>query len=88
MKRLAMAMLWLLACNSTKELEGRDDGLTECDGILADVSEDPEHCGNCGNRCGEDQDCQDGECACPDGLTRCGLHCLEHPEWWDAHDCN
>jgi hypothetical protein len=39
--------------------------MTFCDGGCIDLSTSPEHCGSCGNRCGENEVCRGGTCRAP-----------------------
>ncbi|MCD6497082.1 MAG: right-handed parallel beta-helix repeat-containing protein [Deltaproteobacteria bacterium] len=41
---------------------GCSDGQTNCDGICADLNQDPNHCGSCTNACDQGQVCTDGQC--------------------------
>lgn len=57
------------------------DGVTDdcriCDGRYA-PDDDPEHCGECGNACGPDNLCLDGECVCAAvGDTLCDGACVD-----------
>ena len=60
---------------------GCDEGLDDCgdqgDPLCVDLQQNGRHCGECGNVCGENSDCVDGQCeasgpACAQGLTNCG----------------
>ena len=57
------------------DCNGRVDDCRTCDGMP--VPEDsPEHCGTCGNRCANGQECVGGACSCPLGTMLCGGNCL------------
>jgi hypothetical protein len=61
-------------------------GLENCGGLCRDTSAHPDHCGACGNVCGDDSVCRHGTCVkvvvdsgsggCPSGLTACGGACV------------
>ena len=60
---------------------GCDEGLDDCgdqgDPLCVDIQQNGRHCGQCGNVCGENSDCVDGQCeasgpVCAQGLTNCG----------------
>lgn len=93
MKTLTVAITLMLMAGCTAATAAYDDSdadestVETCDGSEVDLSQDPEHCGECGARCGRDQSCTSGECVCPEGTTRCGLHCLESYQNWSSHDC-
>ena len=38
------------------------DGLTSCSGSCVDISQNPAHCGGCGNGCGPHETCRGGVC--------------------------
>ena len=51
----------------------------DCGGECADLTSDPNHCGDCDEVCAADSPCYEGECLCP-GMTRglnCGGSCTE-----------
>lgn len=49
-----------------------------CEGECTVVEIDPDHCGQCGRRCGPDQVCSAGQCGsdCTGGTTKCGDVCV------------
>lgn len=57
------------------DCNGRVDDCRTCDGVP--VPEDStEHCGACGRRCANGQECVSGACTCPLGTMLCGGNCL------------
>jgi len=54
-----------------------------CSGKLRNITNDPNHCGTCGNKCGPGQECKAGKCQCPQHpapsnqtkLILCGKYC-------------
>ncbi len=52
-------------------------GMTLCGSECVDVISNAEHCGACGNQCGEDQLCEAAVCQCPPGLVFCGAECVD-----------
>lgn len=50
---------------------GCDPGMTRCDGVCVSTATDPDHCGRCGNACGDFQICQMATCRCPAGDPNC-----------------
>jgi hypothetical protein len=55
-----------------------EDGLTRCGGECVDTDIDRDHCGRCGNQCGDEQSCEDGMCTgdmCPG--TICDGVCVD-----------
>lgn len=52
---------------------------TECDGDCIDTETDPDHCGDCGEACSDDEVCSMGECSleCAGDLTDCGGACVD-----------
>lgn len=48
-----------------------------CDDVCRNTRLDREHCGGCGNRCREDQECEEGGCRCPGGGTVCDDVCVD-----------
>ena len=51
-------------------------GTRECGGVCVDIETDPAHCGGCGIRCGTDQHCDHGTCACD--AARCAGDCCNN----------
>ena len=54
----------------------------DCGAQCVDPGTDPDNCGGCGNRCGDDEVCSGGRCVprdepCAAGLTRCGGSCVD-----------
>lgn len=49
-----------------------DDTFCEDEGLCTDTDTDDDHCGKCGNDCGDNEICEDGECVCADGYEPCG----------------
>ena len=85
----AMALTALGGCGATNDTE--DPGTTTgvggnpcpvgqlfCEGECTVVDIDPDHCGQCGRRCGPDQVCSAGQCGsdCTGGTTKCGDVCV------------
>ncbi len=64
-----------------------DETQTLCEdaGLCTDTDEDDEHCGTCGNACGADETCVDGQCECAEGLVDCGGDCVDTDE--DPQHC-
>jgi hypothetical protein len=60
-------------------LPGCSVGYQECDGVCANPSNDPRHCGSCGNACPAGAFCSSGSCApeCEAALTQCGGLCVD-----------
>ena len=65
-------------CDTEKELcDGKTcqcrQGYQSCDGgeTCIDVLVNRDHCGVCGNSCGNNADCINGQCICQDGFSRC-----------------
>ncbi|WP_437968451.1 MXAN_6577-like cysteine-rich protein [Sorangium sp. So ce260] len=62
---------------------GEDDsapcapGLEECGGRCVDLDNNPRHCGGCGEKCPDDQLCEDGACRCDVGLEACDGGCAD-----------
>lgn len=52
---------------------------TCCDGLCVDTTANSNHCGACGQACGQAQVCVDGACAatCPTGQTPCTGACVD-----------
>jgi hypothetical protein len=57
------------------------DGTHYC----ADLKTDPNNCGYCGNECGSNQPCNNGNCECQSGLTMCGTVCTDLS--YDPNNC-
>ncbi len=56
------------------------EGQEMCDGVCADLSVDRNHCGTCGNACGQGEVCDGaGSCAvsCATGLSECSGACVD-----------
>lgn len=73
-------IVWLAtACGQDPEPSSNcAAGALECDGQCVDPKTDRDHCGGCGNSCGEGV-CIDGEClsGCPAGLSECAGTCVD-----------
>jgi hypothetical protein len=65
--------------NPDTGLPGCSVGFQDCDGVCANPSTDPRHCGACGNACPDGQFCTSGSCAaeCESELTQCGALCVD-----------
>ena len=61
-------LLMLSACSSEAEL---CPGLTDCGGSCADLGNDPENCGSCGQLCEAGQVCVSGGCVAQGCLDEC-----------------
>ena len=48
-----------------------------CGTSCTDIKTDPVNCGFCGNVCGRDQICANGQCVCPPGLAPCLGGCVD-----------
>ena len=57
------------------ECDDSSDTLCESDGLCTDTDTDDEHCGTCGNDCGSDEFCSDGECVECTGDQHCDGDC-------------
>lgn len=46
--------------------------------VCVDLSNDREHCGECGHTCGDNESCRDGVCdiGCPRGFVLCKEQCI------------
>ncbi|MCA9658066.1 MAG: hypothetical protein KC486_06965 [Myxococcales bacterium] len=67
---------WLEIITSSTELHtfvGCPEGEEVCDGACVDTSSDPDHCGGCGESCGEAESCEAGVC---EGSDVCG-ECID-----------
>lgn len=53
--------------------------LTSCEADCVDMDVDPNHCGTCGNTCGDGQSCSSGSCVdlCEEGQLNCGGQCVD-----------
>lgn len=53
--------------------------LTSCEEECVDTDIDPNHCGTCGNTCGDGQSCSSGSCVdlCEEGQLNCGGQCID-----------
>ena len=53
------------------------EGKTACNERCVNLDRNDNHCGECFNRCAEDQECVDGMCRgdCPSGSTLIGTQC-------------
>jgi hypothetical protein len=60
-------------------LPGCSVGFQDCDGVCANPSTDPQHCGACGVACTDGMFCSAGSCApaCETELTQCGALCVD-----------
>jgi hypothetical protein len=47
-----------------------------CDSKCVDRLTDEDHCGQCGNACGLQADCVDGQCSCVAGYSDCSGQCV------------
>ncbi|MGC4121579.1 MAG: hypothetical protein QM765_44780 [Myxococcales bacterium] len=62
------------------------DPFTRCSPtVCANLDEDPQHCGTCGNACAVGQSCLSGVCACPTGSISCDGVCVSHRS--DPRNC-
>ena len=46
-----------------------------CDGTCVSLTQDPLHCGACGNECSVEEPCRSGVCGCPETQTACSRRC-------------
>ena len=85
---LALTILWA-ACTAEPGAGDDDDagdgcppGTTNCGGACADLSSDRNHCGDCGNACADDQNCEDSECVdcAADCASPGDLRCAAAPD--------
>jgi len=63
---------------------------TDCNGLIEDgceanLTNDANNCGVCGNQCAAGTPCIDGKCGCPTGLLFCNGECVD-PQW-DDYNC-
>jgi hypothetical protein len=67
------------AFNPDTGLPGCSVGYQDCDGVCANPSTDPRHCGSCGNACPDGMFCTSGTCSpeCETALTQCGTLCVD-----------
>ncbi len=56
-----------------------------CGGACVDTSTNAEHCGACGESCGEGATCRDGACRCPQYQRQCDGECI--PTHGDPANC-
>lgn len=47
------------------------------DGCEVNLTDDPNNCGTCGNKCAAGSKCRAGRCGCPQGFTECGDTCVD-----------
>ncbi len=71
-------------------LSGVFEDWTDCNGLIddgceANLTNDQNNCGVCGNACAADVPCIDGKCGCPSGLLLCDGKCVD-PKW-DDYNC-
>lgn len=64
---------------STGESDACSSEKIPCDGKCIDPSKEPDHCGQCGNECGDAQACEDGACTseCSGGRSICDRKCVD-----------
>lgn len=76
MRKLYLWMIALALAGCSAE-EGGDcpAGQSKCDTQCVDPTTDPQHCGECGNNCGQDQFCNLGAC-----VARCNHECRTQGE--------
>lgn len=71
--------------------EGEECGTYEvvCGGRCLTVANNPDHCGECDQACGEEQACASGQCVaseeCPGTTQACGRRCVDTS--WESTDC-
>jgi Pectate lyase/Stigma-specific protein, Stig1 len=53
-----------------------DDDEDLCAGKCVDLEEDAKNCGSCGKACGNQQECNSGECECTGDLELCSNACV------------
>lgn len=53
------------------------DTLVLCDDICVDLSQNTNHCGECGQECGTGGICVSGNCQCGDGALQCDGECVD-----------
>lgn len=94
---MSCALIALLSCqtcpdgNATNSLfcHGADclDDETVCGGACANLQNDRDNCGACGNACGDGLVCSFGQCVegCDNGLVRCNDVCVDVTS--DADNC-
>ncbi len=61
---------------------GGEKTFADCNGTIEDgcetnVSDDPNNCGTCGNKCADGVRCIDGKCGCGAGQTDCNGQCVD-----------
>ncbi len=62
------------------DLACSDSGLAQCGDRCVDTDYDPDHCGECDTRCGDEQVCLEGVCtffACTEEQTECSGDCVD-----------
>jgi hypothetical protein len=71
---LALGLLAWSGCSSSPCANAEQN----CSGVCADLQSNPNHCGACGNSCGEGEVCRMGSCtaSCPAGQMDCGGTCV------------
>jgi hypothetical protein len=62
-------------------------GLSACNGVCADLANDPRNCGACGKTCSHYQYCGAGQCHCLPGLTLCSGDNACHDLTSDPNHC-
>lgn len=65
-----------MGCNGQACSETCCPGLTPAQDVCVVLNTSPNHCGECGNACGENQDCSQGQCVCRGGMELCGGKCV------------
>ena len=68
-----------------------DSSETYCDDhhVCADLDQDDDHCGDCGEGCPSNRTCDGGDCVCISGLIECGGECIDPQSSFDhCGECN